>query len=69
MGYKQSRQAIPLVPELKQLNKTQAILEALREAGEPLSSADCTSRIAAKHGVAADDPGRLPVSSSMSRLA
>ncbi|ANY83605.1 hypothetical protein BB934_35710 (plasmid) [Microvirga ossetica] len=56
MGYKQARQAIPLPPELKQLNKTQAILEALREAGEPLSSADCTSRIAAKHGVAADDP-------------
>ncbi|MBO1909237.1 hypothetical protein KHP60_24020 [Microvirga sp. 3-52] len=56
MGYKQARQAIPLPPELKRLNKTQAILEALREAREPLSSADCTSRIAVKYGVAADDP-------------
>ena len=56
MGYKQARQAIPLPPELKRLNKTEAILEALREAGEPLSSADCTNRIAAKHGVAPDDP-------------
>ena len=41
---------------MEQLNKTAAILEVLREAGEPLSSADCTSRIAEKHGVAADDP-------------
>ena len=37
---------------MKRLNKT----EALREAGEPLSSADCSNRIAAKHGVAANDP-------------
>jgi hypothetical protein len=56
MGHKQSGQAIPIPPELKRLNKTQPIREALREAGEPLSSADGTSRIAAKHGVAADDP-------------
>ena len=57
MGHKQSRQAIPIPPALKRLNKTEAILEALREAGEPLSSADCTNRIAAKHRVAPDDPG------------
>lgn len=56
LEYKQSRQAIPIPPELKRLNNTEAILEALREAGEPLSSADCTIRIAGKHGIAADDP-------------
>jgi vacuolar-type H+-ATPase subunit I/STV1 len=52
---KRSRQVVPLPPELNRLNKTEAIFEALREAGEPLSSADCTSRIAAKHGIAAVD--------------
>jgi hypothetical protein len=50
------RQEVPLPDALVQLNKTAAIFDVLREAGEPLSSADCTSRIAAKHGVAADDP-------------
>ncbi len=33
MAHKQSRQAIPIPPELKRRNKTEAILEALREAG------------------------------------
>jgi len=56
MGHKQFRQATPIPPELKRLNKAEAILEALREAGEPLSSADCTSRNATKHGAAPDDP-------------
>jgi hypothetical protein len=73
MGRKQSRHAIPIPSALKRLNKAEAILEALREAGEPLSSADCTNRIAAKHGVAADDPA-LPrfvshVSAGMNSLA
>lgn len=54
-GHKQSRQAIPIPPELKRLSKTEAILEALREVREPFSSADCTIRIAAKYGVAPDD--------------
>ena len=53
---KRSRQEIPIPIELTKLNKTAEILEVLREAREPLSSADCTSRIAAKHGIAADDP-------------
>ncbi|MBS3652265.1 hypothetical protein KEU06_27100 [Pseudaminobacter sp. 19-2017] len=53
---KRSSQAIPLPIELEQLSKTAAILEVLREAGEPLSSTDCTSRIAVKHGVAPDNP-------------
>ncbi|WP_201842093.1 hypothetical protein [Microvirga zambiensis] len=35
MGHRQSRQALPIPPELKRLNKTEAILEVLREAGEP----------------------------------
>ena len=71
-GYKEPRQAPPLPPELKRLNKTEAILDALREAGEPLSLANCTKRIASKHGVAADDPA-LPsfvthVSAALSAL-
>ena len=49
---KRSRQEVPLPITLVQLNKTAAILEVLREAGEPLSSADCTNRIATKQGVA-----------------
>jgi len=50
-AFPEPRSNYPIVMETPQ-----AILEAVREAGEPLSSADCTSRIAAKHGVAADDP-------------
>ncbi|WP_230533213.1 hypothetical protein [Microvirga roseola] len=53
---KLARQEAPLPAALVKLNKSAAILEVLREAGEPLSSADCTNRIVAKHGVAADDP-------------
>ena len=52
---KRSRQEFSIPVELTKLNKTAEILEVLREAREPLSSADCTSRIAAKHGIAADD--------------
>ncbi|MBJ6125386.1 hypothetical protein [Microvirga splendida] len=68
MGHKQSRQAIPLPTELKHLNKTQAILEALREAGEPLSSAECTSRMPPSTGLR-PMTRRLAVSSRMSRRA
>lgn len=53
---KRSRQEVLIPIELTKLNKTAEILEVLREAREPLSSADCTSRMAAKHGIAADDP-------------
>lgn len=53
---KRTRQEVPLPITLVQLNKTAAILEVLREAGEPLSSADCTNRIATKQGIAHDDP-------------
>jgi 3,4-dihydroxy-2-butanone 4-phosphate synthase len=58
---KRARQEVPILHELARPNKTAAILEALREAGQPASSADCANRIALKHGVAADDPA-LPVS-------
>ena len=54
--WKRSRQEVPIPIELTKLNKTGAIFEVLREARDPLSSADCTSRIAVKHGVAADNP-------------
>ena len=53
---KRTRQEVPLPITLVQLNKTAGILEVLREAGEPLSSADCTNRIATKQGIAPDDP-------------
>jgi hypothetical protein len=70
---KLARQEVPLPDALVKLNKAAAILEILREAGEPLSSADCTSRIAARRGVAADDPA-LPrfvthISAGLSSLA
>jgi hypothetical protein len=54
---KDSRQ---LPPALDWINKSEAILEVLREAGQPLSTVDCTCRIAAWHGVAANDPS-LPL--------
>jgi hypothetical protein len=59
-GRTRTRQEVPLPIALVQLNKTAAILEALREANQPLSTADCTNRIAEKHGVAVDHPS-LPL--------
>jgi len=53
---KQARQEVPLPDALAQLNKAAAILEVLRESGEPLSSADCTNRIAMKQRITPDDP-------------
>lgn len=53
---KQARQEVPLPDVLVRLNKSAAILEVLREAGEPLSSADCTNRIVEKQGIVLDDP-------------
>jgi hypothetical protein len=54
---KDTRQ-LPLA--LDRINKSEALLEVLREAGQPLSTVDCTCRIAARHGVAANDPS-LPL--------
>ena len=54
---KDSRQ---LPPVLDRINKSEAILEVLREAGQPLSTAGCTCMIAERHGVAANDPS-LPL--------
>lgn len=45
-----------LPPEFARINKNEAILEVLREAEQPLSTADCTSRIAERNGADADDP-------------
>ena len=45
-----------LPPEFARINKNEAILEVLREAERPLSTADCTSRIAERNGAAADNP-------------
>jgi hypothetical protein len=49
-----------LPPALDRINKNEAILAVLREAGQPLSTADCTCMIAEMHGVAANDPS-LPL--------
>jgi hypothetical protein len=49
-----------LPPVLDRINKNEAILAVLREAGQPLSTADCTCMIAEMHGVAANDPS-LPL--------
>ncbi len=45
-----------LPPELARINKSDAILEALREASRPLSTADCTCVVAERHGVSSNDP-------------
>lgn len=45
-----------LPPELARINKNEAILEDFREAEQPVSTADCTSRIAERIGADADDP-------------
>ncbi|CAH1675224.1 hypothetical protein ARD30_21695 [Bosea thiooxidans] len=50
------RAAQQLPPEFARINKNEAILEVLREAEQPLSTADCTSRIAERNGADADDP-------------
>ena len=47
--------AVPMA--LNRINKSEAILEVLREAGGPLSTADCSSRIAERLGIGANDPG------------
>jgi hypothetical protein len=44
-----------LPPALGRINKSEAILEVLREAGRPLSTADCACRIAERHGLAANN--------------
>ncbi|ANY81253.1 hypothetical protein BB934_26070 [Microvirga ossetica] len=54
---KRIRNSASVPVELNRINKTEAILEVLREAGGPLSTADCTKHIAERHGVSADDPG------------
>lgn len=51
------RTPMPLPPELQRLNKTEAVLEALREAGRPISTAECVSAIAARLGVAPSHEG------------
>ena len=51
------RTPVPLPPELQRLNKTEAVLEALREAGRPISTAECVSAIADRLGVASSHEG------------
>jgi hypothetical protein len=46
----------PIPSELDRIHKNEAILEVLRDAGGPLSTADCTTLIAPRNGAAPDDP-------------
>lgn len=50
------RVAKQLPPEFSKINKNEAVLEVLREAERPLSTADCATRIAERNGADADDP-------------
>lgn len=52
---KKTRPALP--PELEDMDKSAAVLEALREAGRPITSTDCSAMIVAKIGIAEDAPG------------
>lgn len=45
-----------LPPVLAAVNKSQAVLEALRESERPLTSAECSCRIVERHGLSGDDP-------------
>jgi hypothetical protein len=49
------RAAQQLPPEFARINKNEAILEVLHEAERPLSTADCTPRIAERNGADAED--------------
>jgi hypothetical protein len=53
---RRAKDSKPLPPELARINKSAAILEVLREADRPLSTADCTCAVAERHDVAANDP-------------
>ena len=57
---KRIRNNVSVPVALNRINKSEAILEVLREAGGPLSTADCTRRVAERHGVSASDPGLGP---------
>lgn len=48
--------AAALPPALASINKTEAILETLREAGQPLSSKACATMIGERHDLPSDDP-------------
>lgn len=65
------RMPAPLPPELRRLNKTQAVFDVLREAGRPISTGECVSAIAASQGLATDDPGlrRFPSHVSATLIA
>jgi hypothetical protein len=41
---------------LSSVNKRQAVLQILRDAGRPLSTAECAARFAGRLGLADDDP-------------
>lgn len=55
VGRKSSRKVKPPSSEVKEamngVNKRQAVLEVLREAGEPISVTDCAAKFAAKLGI------------------
>ncbi|MCZ7894708.1 hypothetical protein O9X99_23865 [Agrobacterium salinitolerans] len=62
VGHERSRKVKPWSSEVKAamsgVNKRQAVLEVLREAGEPISVADCAAKFASKLGIPSE-PGNL----------
>jgi len=45
-----------LPPEFARINKSEASLEALRDAGRPISTADCASAVAERYGLPGNGP-------------
>lgn len=63
---KPKRTTLPLPPQLQRINKTAAVFEALREAGRPITTAECAEAIGTRLGVPGDDPALPRFSSHVS---
>lgn len=63
---KPKRTALPLPPQLQRINKTDAVFEALREAGRPITTAECAEAIGTRLGVPGDHPALPRFSSHVS---
>lgn len=54
------KEAVRMPERLAEMNKTEALLEVLREAGTPKTTAECTALMLKREGVSLD-PGTLSV--------
>lgn len=50
------------------VNKRQTVLEVLREAGEPITTADCASKFAAKLGIACEERDMAQIAHRLSAV-